>query len=172
MAKTGRPTGRPAKPTEAQRALGNPGHRSMPAAPMPGEGIKGIDGLPQLPKTLNVHGSELWNHTWQAGRQWLAPEADRTTVTLLCEAFDEYMEIRELFRTGEVERVYTTSNGSYVTHPLVGQLKELRVQMTAWLASLGFSPADRARLGLAEVRVRDELDDLERRRVERSSATR
>ncbi|CAB4152650.1 sm_term_P27, putative phage terminase, small subunit, P27 family [uncultured Caudovirales phage] len=171
MATTGRPMGRPAKPVEAQRALGNPGHKPLPAAPMPGQGIEGLSGIPTPPMTLLEPGIELWNHTWEAGRQWLAPAADRTTITLLCEAFDEYSEIRKAFATGLAERTYVTSNGSIVTHPYIGQMKELRVQMTAWLSSLGFSPADRARLGLSEVRVRDELDDLQRRRQERASAT-
>jgi hypothetical protein len=49
----------------------------------------------------------------------------------------------------------------------VKQLKELRVQMTGWLASLGYSPTDRARLGVGEVRQMDSLDELERRRQER-----
>lgn len=166
---TGRPTGRPAKPAEMQRALGNPGHRTLPTAPLPGDGISGSSSVPEPPFTLGEAGLDLWDHVWHAGRQWLAVEADRTTVQLLCEAFDEYAQIREAFRTGEIERVYTTSNGSYVTHPLVGQMKDLRVQMTAWLSALGFSPSDRARLGLAEVRVRDELDELARRRDERTA---
>jgi P27 family predicted phage terminase small subunit len=166
---TGRPTGRPAKPAEMQRALGNPGHKSLQPAPLPGHGIEGISSTPTPPPTLQEPGLELWDHTWDAGRQWLAPAADRTTVTLLCEAFDEYSEIRNAFATGLAERTYITSNGSIVTHPYIGQMKELRVQMTAWLSSLGFSPADRARLGLAEVRVRDELDDLQIRRQERAA---
>lgn len=167
---TGRPTGRPAKPVEAHRLLGNPGHKQLPAAPGPGEGIDSNGTAPQ-PPILGTAGTELWFHTWQAGRQWLAPEADYTTVQLLCEAFDEYHEIRNKFATGEAERIYVSSNGSFVTHPYVSQMKELRVQMTSWLASLGFTPSDRARLGLAEVRVRDELDELQRRRHERASAT-
>lgn len=168
---TGRPTGRPAKPAEMQRALGNPGHKVLPVAPMPGEGIQGVEGLPTVPVTLGQAGTELWYHTWEAGRQWLAPAADRTTVTLLCEAMDEYAEMRDALASGEVTRTYVTSNASIVTHPYISQMKELRAQMTAWLSSLGFSPADRARLGLAEVRVRDELDDLQKRRQERAAVT-
>jgi phage terminase small subunit len=72
-----------------------------------------------------------------------------------------------LLASGEVPRFYTLPNGSFVTHPVVQQLKDLRVQMTAWLAALGYSPSDRARLGLGEVRVSDVLDDLEARRKER-----
>jgi P27 family predicted phage terminase small subunit len=88
---------------------------------------------------------------------------------MLCEAHDEHEEIRRQLSTGVVDRYYTTANGQMVTHPLVTQLANLRQQMTAWMAAIGFSPADRSRLGLAEVRVRDELDDLAKKRVERSA---
>lgn len=165
---TGRPNGRPAKPVEAQRALGNPGHRSMPAAPLPGDGIQSNGSVPAMPQ-LGLAGTALWMHVWDAGRQWLAPEADRTIVTLLCQAQDELETIRLALATGEVERTYVSTNGTIVSHPYIAQIKDLRVQMTSWLSALGFSPADRARLGLAEVRVRDELDDLVRRRNERAA---
>ncbi len=165
---TGRPNGRPAKPTEAQRALGNPGHRSLPAAPLPGDGIDSNGSVPSMP-ALGPAGAALWVHTWNAGRQWLAPEADRALVTLLCQAQDELETMRLLLQSGEVERTYVSTNGTIVSHPFIAQIKDLRVQMTAWLSALGFSPADRARLGLAEVRVRDELDDLVRRRNERAA---
>jgi P27 family predicted phage terminase small subunit len=88
---------------------------------------------------------------------------------MLCEAHDEHEEVRRLLSTGEVPRFYTTANGQVVTHPLVTQLGNLRTQMTAWLAAIGFSPSDRSRLGLAEVRVRDELDELEKRRASRTA---
>lgn len=170
MAKTGRPNGRPSKPVEAQRALGNPGHRSMPAAPMPGQALEGVSSLPKPPADLGPSGLDLWFHVWEAGRQWLAPASDRTIVTLLCQAEDELQSMRLAFLTGEAERTYVTSNGSIVSHPYIAQMKDLRAQMTAWLAALGFSPADRARLGLAEVRVRDAIDELQRRRDERSAS--
>lgn len=166
---TGRPNGRPAKPVEVQRALGNPGHRSIPAAPVPGEGIESDGSVPQMPE-LGPAGSQLWVHVWQAGRQWLAPEADKTLVTLLCQAHDELETMRLALVTGEVERTYIATNGTIVSHPYIAQIKDLRVQMTSWLSALGFSPADRARLGLQEVRVRDELDDLVRRRNERAAS--
>ena len=166
---TGRPNGRPAKPTEAQRALGNPGHRSMPAAPLPGEGIDSSGSVPNMPE-LGAAGAALWVHVWNAGRQWLAPEADKTLVTLLCQAEDELSTMRAQILSGEVERTYVSTNGTIVSHPFISQIKDLRVQMTSWLSALGFSPADRARLGLAEVRVRDELDDLVRRRNERAAS--
>jgi P27 family predicted phage terminase small subunit len=128
-------------------------------------------GVAPAPPILGAAGVAMWNHVWEAGRKWLSPDVDFTIVRLLCEAADEMDEIRSLLDSGEVARTYTTSNGTIVTHPFVVQLKDLRVQMTSWLAAIGFSPSDRARLGLAEVRVRNELDDLERRRRERTTGT-
>jgi hypothetical protein len=86
---------------------------------------------------------------------------------MLCQAQDEAEDIRRLLASGEEERFYVVGNGQKVTSPLVSQLKDLRVQITAWLAALGYSPTDRSRLGLGEVRQQDALDELERRRQER-----
>ena len=169
MATTGRPAGRPAKPVELHRLAGNPSQKQLPDAPLPGEGLAGMDSVP-TPPDLGEAGLELWYHTWSAGRQWLSPESDRTIITLLCNGQDEAEGIRLMIQSGEIERFYTTANGQMVTHPMVTQLATIRTQMTGWLAALGFSPADRSRLGLAEVRVRDELDDLQRRRLERGTA--
>jgi hypothetical protein len=46
---------------------------------------------------------------------------------------------------------------------LVKQKTELNAQITAWLSLLGFTPSDRARLGLAEIRVANELDQYRQR---------
>lgn len=164
---TGRPAGRPAKPVEQHRLAGNPSKKHLPDAPMPGQGLQSATGIPAAP-LLGDQGLALWNHVWVAGRTWLSPESDVTIVTMLCEAQDDYALIRDTLNSGAEPRFYITANGQMVTHPLVTQLQNLRAQMTSWLAAIGFSPADRSRLGLAEVRVRDELDELNRRRVERT----
>lgn len=168
---TGRPNGRPPKPTEQKRATGNPGKRPLPSAPMPGEGLVSDGSIP-TPPPLREDGLALWSHVWTAGRSWLSPDSDRTVVTLICQAQDEAEELRKGLNSGEFPRVYTHSNGAYVTSPYVTQLKELRTQLTAWLAAIGFTPSDRARLGLSEVRVRDELDELQKRRDARATGTR
>ena len=164
---TGRPNGRPAKPVERHRAAGT--GRNLPDAPGPQQGLASHGNVPTPPETLGSHGITLWNHVWNAGRSWLAPESDRTIVTLLCNAFDEHEDIRVKLSSGEYQRVYVHANGSPVTTPWVTQLKELRAQMTTWLSQIGFSPSDRSRLGLAEVRVRDELDELATTRATRAS---
>lgn len=163
---TGRPNGRPPKPTEQKRAIGNPGHRPLPEAPKVGEGLRAAETIP-TPPSLGLDGVELWNEIWTAGKGWLSPEADQHFVVMLCQAQDEASILRRSLDLGEVKRFYVLPNGQQVTHPYVKQLQDLRVQMTGWLSSLGFSPTDRARLGLAEVRPTDALDELERRRNER-----
>ena len=163
---TGRPNGRPPKPTEVKRALGNPGQGALPKPPRPGEGLLSDGVVPSAPD-LQAPGLELWVEVWSAGRRWLSPESDYRLVAMLCQAHDEAEVCRQLLASGKVDRFYRLPNASYVTHPIVSQLKDLRTQMTAWLAALGFSPADRARLGLAEVRVVDALDELKARRSER-----
>ena len=172
MAKaTGRPNGRPAKPTELHRLAGNPSHKKLPGAPLPGEGLPAATDVP-TPPALGIDGTEMWFQVWTAGKGWLSPDSDSAVITMMCQAHDEAEQIRRALAIGEVSRFYVLPNGSYVTHPYVGQLRELRSQITAWLASLGFSPADRARLGIGETRQADVLDDLERRRQERLNGTR
>jgi P27 family predicted phage terminase small subunit len=166
---TGRPNGRPPKPLEQKRASGNPGKRKLPNAPLPGEGLSASVGIPVPPSTLGEAGLALWNHVWDAGQSWLSVDSERTMIVMLCEAQDEYFDIYQGLRNGTYDRVYTHSNGSIVTSPYVTQLKDLRSQMTAWLSDIGFSTSARSRLGLSEVRVRDEMDELERRRLERAS---
>ena len=166
---TGRPRGRPAKPTEQHRALGNPSRKVLPVPPRPGEALPAALTVPE-PPALGVDGLELWNLVWTAGRSWLSPQSDFELVAMLCHAKDEAEECRRLLTIGEVPRFYVLPNGSYVTHPVVVQLKDLRTQMTAWLSALGFSPADRARLGVGEVRADSALDELQRRRDARAAA--
>lgn len=163
MAKTGRPVGRPAKPTEVKRLLGNPGKQKLPEAPGPGEGIT-VDGSIPDPPVLGQDGLELWNSVWSAGSSWLSPGSDIQLVTMMCQAQDEAEAIRRSVVVGEIKRYYVLANGQQVTHPLVNQLKDLRIQITSWLSALGFSPTDRAKLGLSEVRQNDPLDELQRRR--------
>lgn len=166
---TGRPNGRPPKPVEVKRATGNPGKRPLPQAPMPGEGLPPVSGIPK-PPPMGEDGRELWFEIWSEGKGWLSPTGDRRLVIMLCQAHDEAEEIRRAIALGDVKRFYVLANGQQVTHPMVTQLKDLRVQMTAWLSALGFSPTDRARLGLGEVRQSDVFDELEKRRQERLKA--
>lgn len=160
---TGRPNGRPPKPMEIRRDGDTPKSFRMPAAPMPGEGLAPANGIP-IPPPLGPDGLQMWNDLWTAGQRWMNPESDSSMMIMLCQAVDESEQIRRALALGEVKRYYTLANGQQVTHPMVTQLRELRAQITSWLSAMGFSPTDRARLGLAEVRMPNELDELQARR--------
>jgi P27 family predicted phage terminase small subunit len=133
---------------------------------MPSQGLPPVRSTP-TPPTLGLDGQALWDRLWRAGEKWLSPDGDYAVMELLCRATDEAEYLRRALSLGEVPRHYVLPNGSFVSHPFVTQLKELRSQITAWLSALGFSPTDRARLGLAEVRTLDALDELQRRRDDR-----
>lgn len=166
---TGRPNGRPPKPVEQKRALGNPGKRELPPAPMPGHGITAEIAVPKPPRELGKKGKELWNTLWVNGRNHLSLTDDLPIILMLCHAWDELEFIRQEFATGKVDKVYLMANGAYANHPYIAQRKELHAQCTAWLSMLGFSPTDRSRLGLSEVREASPLDEMAKRRAAREA---
>ncbi len=149
----------PPKPVKRKRRAGNPGKKRLPE---PVNVLSAATGVPKAPETLQETGQALWKRVWSAGHAWLSPDADSVLLTMLCEAADEREAIRaELEDTG---RTFTTAKGYVAPHPLIGQLRTLEHQMTQWLSLLGFSPTDRARLGLAEVKALTGLTDLMQRR--------
>ena len=80
------------------------------------------------------------------------------------EVKDKIAEL-ELWLGNDVERRwYTSPNGQVVTHPAVKQIEQMDAQNTAWMSLMGFTPSDRARLGLQEIRVANELDQYRQRK--------
>lgn len=169
---TGRPNGRPPKPTEVKRNLGNPGKRELPDVPQPSSNkrLKAVSSIPKAPRELGKKGKLMWTTIWEAGEQTkhIAPLHDAQLILMLCHTVDEADFLRTELASGNVERVYLMSNGAYAPHPYVKELANLRTQITAWLSMLGFSPTDRARMGIGEVVEDSPLDELEKRRMNRS----
>lgn len=161
--------GRPAIPKEMKRLLG----RGDSDAPMPDDkhlpALSESAGPPEPPYPLEPVGQYYWAQTWHAGKSWLSPDVDLQIVYDICANRDECARIQD-----DIEllpaRFYETKAGQLVTHPLITQLRALEQQRTAWMAAIGFSPADRARLGLAEVRIADEFDQLNERKRRREEA--
>jgi phage terminase small subunit len=85
----------------------------------------------------------------------------------LCLVAQEAEALRRDIGSGEIPRWYETSHGQVNPHPALKQLNEYRSQLVTRWSMLGFPPSDRARLGLAQVRIRDELDELIQKRAER-----
>jgi P27 family predicted phage terminase small subunit len=98
----------------------------------------------------------LWDHVWRHA-PWIAP-SDVPLLTMLCRAADEIETWRELLKTEKL--VTRTRAGARRVHPAVTEIRTLERQMTTWLSLLGFTPTDRARLALGEVRAVGELFDF------------
>jgi P27 family predicted phage terminase small subunit len=166
---TGKGRGGTPKPLETKRLLGNPGKRPLPNAATPGTALEVVGDIPAAPPGLEGKGLESWNRLWDAGKAHLSARADYVLMEQLCWALDEKHELRCWLAEDRMNRSwYTTANGQTVTHPSVKRTEQLDAQCTSWLAQLGFTPSDRARLGLLEVRTPDELDDFRRRQGQRA----
>lgn len=139
--------GRPPKPIEQKRALGNPGKR-----PLPQEGslvlLPSMYEVPEPPRPLVTEAAKaLWNRTWTMGQTWLSPQTDIELLLMTCEMVDERWNLRiKVLQDNRPEE----RKG----------LRDLERQLVANLSLLGFTPTDRSRLGVAEVKKISKLEAL------------
>jgi P27 family predicted phage terminase small subunit len=154
------------EPTEKKRRRGAVIRNAPSAIPVPEFALAVINEghLPEPPSHLGEFGQAYWLMFWEAGRRHLSEKHDAALVSKLCGAMEEVARIEAWLGEDVTHRFYETANGQLVTHPLVKQKTELNAQITAWLSLLGFTPSDRARLGLAEIRVANELDQYRQRK--------
>lgn len=144
------PAGRPAKPVEQKRKLGNPGKRKLPdetSITM----IPAAEHRPEPPRPLLKYGQELWDRVWDAGTNWISPSTDIELLTMTCELIDERWNLRVKVMQNDDPKMRRG-------------LRELDRQIVSNLSLLGFSPSDRSRLGLAEVKAKSKLEELLARR--------
>lgn len=149
------PAGRPSKPIEQKRLLGNPGKRALPsgaiAIPMASE-------PPEPHRPLLKYGRELWDKVWGMGATWISPNTDTELLLMTCEMIDERWNLRV--------KVMQTDDAR-----LRRGLRELDRQIVSQLSLLGFSPADRSKLGVAEVKAQTKLEELMERKAKRVAST-
>jgi hypothetical protein len=138
--------GRPAKPIEQKRLLGNPGKRALPdqstitLIPM-------ADSTPEPTRPLLKYGRELWDKVWGTGINWISPNTDTELLLMTCEMIDERWNLR----------VQVMQNNDPKDRR---GLRELDKAIVSNLSLLGFSPSDRSRLGLAEVKKMSKLEEI------------
>jgi hypothetical protein len=142
----------PAKPIELKRKLGNPGKRAMP-----GEGeLMTIEGGFREPlRPLGEAGQQLWDEIYMVGGMWISPRSDTQLLQMCCELLDRREILREEFLADPTERKVNMS------------LLETEKLIQTSLSLLGFTPSDRSRLGLAEVKAKSKLEELMDRRANR-----
>lgn len=150
--------GPPPRPLEEKRALGNPGHQRLPkpSATIP---LTRIAPKPPPGFRLGPAGRRMWTHV--AGLPWVAA-SDAPSLELMCQAADLLATMEDNL----VEHGLTyTSRGREYSHPLLTQVAAARKLLWAQLGSFGLSPADRSRLGVAEVRGSSKFQELMERRA-------
>jgi len=137
----------PAKPIEQKRLLGNPGKRALPEPE-----IVLWSGRVEPPDSIGAAGRVLWSRVFDEGEIWVSPRLDVTLLERVCRALDRAVVLERLFEENPSDR------------KLVMSINETDRLIMSGLGLLGFSPADRARLGLAEVKRRSKLQELEAER--------
>ena len=135
----------PPKPIEQKRMLGNPGKRALPdeskTIALP---VGKIDPI----RPLKQPGLQLWDSVFAYGELWVSNRTDIHLLQMTCEQLDRREDLRE-----------------YVTeHPdewhMFKQINDLERLISSNLGLLGFTPADRVRLGLAEAKKQSKLEEL------------
>lgn len=147
------PAGRPTKPAEIKRLTGNPGKRALPEQ----SAIMLIPQASQTPepaRPLLKYGQELWNRVWESGINWISPNTDLELLLMTCEMIDERWNLRV--------RVMTDNNPKDRRG-----LREIDKQIVSNLGLLGFTPSDRSRLGVAEVKKMSKLEELMAKKANR-----
>lgn len=151
--------GRLPEPIERQRSKARgdgrrPGKREIVKAQY--TIVKRADA-PQMPRGLKTRGKREWLKIWASG-PWLNPEHDYAWVEQIARAYDDIDVFRR--RIEEDGLVVRGSLGQPVAHPLVAEVRKCEQTIRTCLSVLGFSPTDRARLGLAEIKRETALQDL------------
>jgi hypothetical protein len=142
------PAGRPSKPLEQKRLLGNPGKRALPSDAI---AIPMILETPEPSRPLLKYGRELWDKVWGMGAGWISPNTDSELLLMTCEMIDERWNLRV--------KVMQTDDSK-----MRRGLRELDRQIVSNLSLLGFTPSDRSRLGVAEVKAQSKLEEMMSRR--------
>jgi len=144
--------GRPVTPIELKRLRGTLRADRLPAnAPL--ERLCEPLQAPIEPLGLSEQGLSFWRAVW--GCNWISQKSDYFLVLMTAEAITEREALRD-FVAREPENSKARSG-----------LRELERQIVSQLALLGFTPSDRARLGIAEVKKESKLEELLRRKAER-----
>jgi P27 family predicted phage terminase small subunit len=118
--------------------------------------VKRVDA-PKMPAGLKRRGKQEWTQIWAVG-PWLNPEQDYPWVEMIARAYDDIDTFRrQVQKDGLIVKGYA---GQTVAHPLIAEIRKCEDTIRRCLSVLGYSPTDRARLGLAEVKRQSALQDF------------
>jgi hypothetical protein len=139
----------PPKPVEQKRLLGNPGKRALPQGSLE---LSGLGDSPEPLRPLGVVGEAFWVEAWGKGALWLG-RTDAWLVQLTAEMFDEREELRAIL----AEKVAANDVNAWRDRR---QLRDLERSLVTNLSLMAWTPVDRSRYGLAEVKAKSKLADF------------
>lgn len=142
----------PIKPAELKVLQGNPGqHKIKVSNDIEPVSYGRVDPL----RPLDWAGQQLWDSVFKAGELWVSSRTDVQLLQLVCEQLDRKVRIE-----------------SYIAEKpdewhMLKQLNDLERLIQSNLSLLGFTPADRTRLGLVSAKTKSKLEELLARKNER-----
>jgi len=146
-------------PIEKKRLLGNPGKRALPDI----ASTFAIAPLSLPPENLAGAGLAAW-HEITSVAPWLG-ESDRESLVLYCQKVERREQI--VAKLEATDFILLTDKGYVYANPLVSMLSTIETEMTKLLSLIGLTPADRSRLGLAEVKAASTLEKLKQAKAGR-----
>jgi hypothetical protein len=118
--------------------------------------LPAADGIPEPSRPLLRYGQEMWDRIWNMGNSWISPTTDIELVLMTAEMVDERWNLRVKVMGSEDPK-------------LRRGLRELDKMIVSNLSLLGFSPTDRMRLGVAEVKKQSKLEELLAKKAARNA---
>lgn len=159
------------KPIERKRLNGrtadtDSGGRKLPAPIVVSKAELDARPIPVAPVELGRRGQIEWERIWSAGF-WLHPDEDYHWLVMIAQAYDDIDSFRRKVKKDGL--IQSGSQGQVIAHPLLAEIRKAEAVIQKSLSALGFSPSDRARLGLAEVKQQSALEELMAKRNARAS---
>ena len=135
----------PPKPVELKVLQGNPGQHRLPVS----DAVAPLEyGYVEPLRPLGPTGRAFWDSIFGAGELWISIRTDTALVQLVCELMDRR------------ERLVQEFDADPLSRPVNMSLLETEKQIISGLSLLGFSPADRTRLGLVSAKTKSKLEEL------------
>lgn len=105
-------------------------------------------------RPLGVDGRRLWDDVFGQGEIWVSGRTDSQLLQLVCEQIDRRALLLAALTDNPTDRSIHMS------------LNDVEKLISGNLSLLGFTPSDRSRLGVAEVKAYSKIDDLRAKRDE------
>ena len=140
--------GRPPKPLEQHKRTGT--WNATRHGAKQGAALAAVEAVNQAPHEMDAH--DIFAEIMAAGAPWFA-KTDGIRLAMLRESLEERARLLPVAEASTEARK---------------QLRELNREISEWLSQLGFDPAARTRLGLAEVKARSKFEELEAKRAKRT----